>query len=79
MTANEQGIFFPEVDVCQDVHKGQRLGLVRDYFGNILQEVISPADAKVMNLNWGMPVKKGGFPLWLGEIVEIPFEDLLRN
>ena len=68
ITATEQGIFFPEVDVCQDIVKGQRLGLVRDYFGNVLQEVIAPADAKVMNINWGMPVKKDGFLLWLGQV-----------
>ena len=67
ITASEQGIFFPEVDVCQDVAEGQRLGLVRDYFGNVLQEVVSPADAKVMNLNVGLPVKKDGFLLWLAQ------------
>jgi predicted deacylase len=65
--ATEQGIFFPEVDVCQDVVEGQRLGLLRDYFGNVLEEVISPANAKVMNMNSGMPVKKGRKHLWLAE------------
>ena len=68
ITATEQGMFFPEVDVCQDVVKGQRLGLVRDYFGNVLQEVIAPAETKVMAMNWGMPVKKDGFLLWLGQV-----------
>ncbi len=68
ITATEQGMFFPEVDVCQDVVKGQRLGLVRDYFGKVLQEVIAPAEAKVMAMNWGMPVKKDGFLLWLGQV-----------
>ena len=67
ITATEQGIFFPEVDVCQDVAEGQRLGLLRDYFGNVLEEVISPANAKVMNMNSGMPVKKGDKHLWLAE------------
>ena len=67
ITATAQGMFFPEVEVCQDVVKGQCLGLVRDYFGEILQEVIAPANAKVMNLNWGMPVKKDDFLLWLAE------------
>ncbi len=68
LTANEQGIFFPEVEICQDVTEGQRLGVVRDYFGNTLQIVEAPADAKVMNMNVGMPVKKDGFLLWLGEV-----------
>ncbi len=68
LTADEQGIFFPEVEICQDVTEGQRLGVVRDYFGNTLQIVEAPADAKVMNMNVGMPVKKEGFLLWLGEV-----------
>ncbi|MGQ9584518.1 MAG: succinylglutamate desuccinylase/aspartoacylase family protein [Anaerolineae bacterium] len=68
ITSEHQGVFFPEVEVCQDVRKGQRLGMVRDYFGNVLQEVYSPADAKVMNLNRGMPVKEKGFLMWLGEV-----------
>ena len=68
ITARQAGLFFPEVDVCQDVVRGQRLGIVRDYFGNVLQEVDSPDDCKVMNLNWGMPVLEGGFLLWLGKI-----------
>lgn len=68
LTAAEQGMFFPEVEICQDVVQGQRLGVVRDYFGNILQVVEAPAAAKVMNMNVGMPVKKDGFLLWLGEV-----------
>ncbi len=67
-TANEQGIFFPDVEICQDVTEGQRLGVVRDYFGNTLQIVEAPADAKVMRMNVGMPVKKDGYLLWLGEV-----------
>jgi len=70
LTADEQGIFFPFVNVCEDVVKGQRLGVVRDYFGNTIQEVTAPESAKVMNLNCGMPVKKSGFLAWLGVIME---------
>lgn len=67
LTAEAEGTFFPEVDVCQDVAAGQRLGTVHDYFGNTIQEVVAPAAAKVMNMNWGMPVQKDGFLLWLGD------------
>ena len=68
LTAEEEGIFFPVVDVNQDVSKGEHLGVVRDYFGEILQTVIAPEDAKVMNMNIGMPVKKDGFLIWLGQL-----------
>ena len=68
ITASAEGMFFPEVDVCQDVVAGQRLGILRDYFGNIIEEVTAPAAAKVFNMNWGMPVQKDAFLLWLGEV-----------
>ena len=68
LTASAEGTFFPEVQVCQDVAQGQRLGVVRDYFGNLIEEIHAPAAAKVMNMNWGMPVRKDGFLLWLGEV-----------
>ena len=68
LTASEEGTFTPAVRVCQDVSPGDLLGTVRDYFGNLVQEVRSPAAAKVMNLNAAMPVRKDGFLLWLGEV-----------
>lgn len=68
LTADEEGLFYPDTNVGLDVVPGQSLGVVRDYFGTLLQDVKAPAAAKVMNMNWGMPVKKGGFLLWLGEI-----------
>jgi uncharacterized protein len=68
ITAAAEGTFFPEVDVCQDVAAGQRLGILRDYFGNTIEEVTAPAAAKVFNMNWGMPVQKDAFLLWLGEV-----------
>jgi uncharacterized protein len=68
LTANQEGIYFPTVTVGQDVKKGADLGVVRDYFGTILQQVNAPEDAKVMNMNIGMPVKKDGFLIWLGQL-----------
>ena len=68
LTADADGIFFPDTVIDRDVAEGELLGVVRDYFGNLIQEVKAPAAAKVMNMNWGMPVKKGGFLLWLGVI-----------
>ena len=68
LTADEQGMFFPEVEVCQYVTAGQRIGVVRDYFGSVLQVVEAPADMKVMSINVSMPVKKDGYLLWLGEV-----------
>jgi predicted deacylase len=68
ITATGEGVSFPEVGICQDVAKGELMGRVRDYFGNTIQEVIAPADAKVMNMNKGMPVKENGFLFWIGEI-----------
>ncbi len=68
LTAHQDGIYFPAVTVGQDVEKGANLGVVRDYFGNVLQQVTAPEDAKVMNMNIGMPVRKDGFLIWLGQL-----------
>jgi uncharacterized protein len=68
LTADEPGIFFPECTVGQTMSKGDRLGLVRDYFGTVLQTVTAPEEAVVMNLNVGMPVKKDGFLVWMGQM-----------
>ncbi|MBM6596303.1 succinylglutamate desuccinylase/aspartoacylase family protein [Microvirga pudoricolor] len=68
LTADEDGVFFPSITVGQDVEEGEVVGVVRDYFGELLQTVTAPAAGKVMNMNWGMPVKKGAFLLWLGVI-----------
>ncbi len=67
LTANQEGIYFPVVTVGQEVTKGTFLGEVRDYFGTVLQTVEAPDDATVMNMNIGMPVKKDGFLIWLGQ------------
>ena len=68
LTADQEGIFFPVVTVGQDVTKGTFLGEVRDYFGEVLQTVQAPGDAKVMNMNIGMLVKKDAFLIWLGQL-----------
>ena len=68
LTSDHDGVFFPATRIDADVEKDQELGIVRDYFGDVLQVVRAPAAAKVMNMNWGMPVRKDGFLLWLGVI-----------
>jgi len=68
LTADQDGVFFPDTVIGMDVAEGDLLGVVRDYFGTVLQEVRAPASAKVMNMNWGMPVEKNAFLLWLGVI-----------
>ena len=70
LTSNHDGVFFPATRIDDDVEQDQELGVVRDYFGEVLQVVRAPAAAKVMNMNWGMPVRKDGFLLWLGVIEE---------
>jgi predicted deacylase len=68
VTAAAAGLFYPEVAVCQNVGRGQRLGTVRDYFGNVVQVVVAPGRGKVMQLYRGMPVENDGFLLWLGDV-----------
>lgn len=68
LTAEMVGIFYPKVSVTEWVVKGQIIGEVRDFFGELLQEVVAPADSVVMNVNVGRAVKKDGFLAWLGVV-----------
>ena len=62
------GLFYPKVSVAEWVVKGQVIGELRDFFGEVLQEVVAPADSVVMNVNIGRAVKKDGFLAWLGVV-----------
>jgi uncharacterized protein len=68
ITAKDAGVFYPSVRIGDAVTEGQPLGEVRDYFGRVLETPVAPGGGMVINANVGMPVKTGGFLLWIGEI-----------
>ncbi len=68
LTADVDGIFYPTVSIDESVNKGQALGELRDYFGEVLYEIVAPTDGVVMSLNLARSVRRGVLLLWLGVI-----------
>jgi predicted deacylase len=70
VTAPAEGIFYPSAQAAQQVEKGQSLGELRDFFGNKLDEVFSPANAIVLGVITAPPMKKGAMLYGLGELTD---------
>lgn len=59
MEAEENGLWFPAVDLNQHVHKGTYLGRVEDFYGNLLNEYFAEGDGEVMYYRTSMNAVKG--------------------
>ena len=57
--ATRGGILIPDVTTGQAITKGQRLGVIRDYRGAVIEEVRSPVDGYALYGLAGPPVKAG--------------------
>ncbi|OFI33605.1 succinylglutamate desuccinylase [Alteromonas lipolytica] len=60
------GFFTPLVTTGDKVVKGQALGQVTDYFGNLVQTITSPVKGNVLMINETPPIKKGESPVAVG-------------
>ena len=49
-TATEDGCWYPSVELEEKVKKGQKLGEIRDYFGNMKAAYFSDSDGVVLYL-----------------------------
>ena len=59
MEAQENGLWFPAVEVNQLVHRGDFLGKVEDFYGNLLHEYYAEGDGEVMYYRSSMNAVKG--------------------
>ena len=50
LRSEHEGYYYPKVGVGDVVHKGQDIGCVTDFQGNVLQAIAAPADGKVLFL-----------------------------
>lgn len=50
LRSSHDGMFYPFCGVGDDVRKGQKLGEVTDYLGNVVQEAFAPCDGVVLFL-----------------------------
>jgi hypothetical protein len=59
LTSDEEGFWYPDVHIDEDIEKGQRLGVIRDVFGNVLKEYHAQFDATVIYMQGGLIAQKG--------------------
>ena len=53
------GIWYPRQSMGRNITKGEILGEIKDYFGNLVQEVKAPVSGYALYGLAGLPVKKG--------------------
>jgi len=68
LKAEMTGVFYPKVSLGKWVLKGQVIGELRDFFGQVLREVVAPAGSVVMHINSGRGVRKDSVLVWLGVV-----------
>ena len=55
----DEGLFFPLLSRGDHVQKGEMIGHVTDYFGNILQKITAPYDGIILYIVGTPPMSKG--------------------
>ena len=59
LDANFDGCWYPMVDLEEQVKQGQLLGVIRDVFGNVLEEVRAEYDAMILFTAVSLAIAKG--------------------
>jgi len=72
VTAGAEGIFYPAVMADDLVDEGQMLGEIRDFTGNVLETLTSPARAVVLGVITPASTYEGSMLFGLGRVQEIP-------
>ena len=57
--ADKTGCWYPCVTIDEPVKKGQKIGEIRDYFGNLLAEYTSPADGVCVYVIRSLAINEG--------------------
>jgi len=71
-TSGHDGVFYPLVVPEAHVEKGTRLGYVTDYFGNKIEDVISPVSGVIVYVAALPSMKKGDTVAYIGEVAKDP-------
>ena len=59
LSAEHTGCWYPLVELEEQVKRGQVMGEIRDYFGNVLQRVIAEFDCVVLYYATSLAISKG--------------------
>lgn len=62
------GCWYPSVEVGQTVPKGAFVGVIKDFFGNILKEYYAPANVVVLYMTVTLGIKSGTALIALGQV-----------
>ena len=66
--AGQKGCWYPAVSVGEPFSKGQKLGEVRDFFGNVLDTTYAEFDGISLYMYGMMPIDEDGFELCYGQV-----------
>ncbi|MBE5781081.1 MAG: succinylglutamate desuccinylase [Clostridiales bacterium] len=61
-----EGLWYPMVNPGDEIRKGQKLGELRDVFGNVLQEPTAQGDGAVLYTKCTLAIRKGGLMVCYG-------------
>jgi uncharacterized protein len=70
--SDQEGIFYPLVVPESYVQQGMRIGYTTDYFGNKLQDIVTPVSGVVIYVCSVPSMKKGDTAAYIGEIASAP-------
>ncbi len=59
LRSEHEGLWYPKTNVGDVVRKGQDLGVIKDYWGAVLQTGLAPADGRVLFLVSSLAINKG--------------------
>lgn len=57
--ASHTGCWYPLVKLKDKVHKGQKIGIIKDVFGNIIEEIFAAFDSVILFLTVSLAIKVG--------------------
>ena len=77
--SNAQGCWYPAVHIDDSFKKGQKLGEVRDFFGNLLDTTYADFDGIILYMYGMMPIHKGDFEVCYAKIAEGYFDQLKQE
>jgi predicted deacylase len=70
--SEQEGIFYPLVVPEAYVTQGMRIGYSTDYFGNKLEDIVTPVSGVVVYICSVPSMKKGGTAAYIGAIASVP-------
>ena len=64
------GTFHPKADVKQAVRRGDTVGVITDYLGEVLETVEAPYDGIICSIRTFPSIRPGEWTVFVGEVVE---------